>query len=82
MVTLTIRNLPEGVRDRLRLRAAENGRSMEAEARHVLAEVLAAEASASDIREAQRIVRQNSRPGGSIVDELIAERRQSAKRGE
>ncbi|AUN39376.1 Trafficking protein A (plasmid) [Tsukamurella tyrosinosolvens] len=40
MATLTIRNLPDHVRDRLRVRAAENGRSMEAEARMILEESL------------------------------------------
>lgn len=38
MANLTIRNLPDDVRDRLRLRAAEHGRSMEAEAREILAD--------------------------------------------
>jgi plasmid stability protein len=36
MATLTIRGLDDGVRDRLRQRAAEHGRSMEAEARAIL----------------------------------------------
>lgn len=35
--TLTIRNLNEGVKQKLRLRAAGNQRSMEAEAREILA---------------------------------------------
>lgn len=33
MATLTIRNVPENMRDALRVRAAKNGRSMEAELR-------------------------------------------------
>jgi plasmid stability protein len=37
MASLTIRNLPDDVRDRLRIRAAVAGRSMEAEAREILA---------------------------------------------
>ena len=37
MAVLTIRNLPEEVRTRLRVRASRNGRSMEAEARAILA---------------------------------------------
>ncbi|MGE5827136.1 MAG: FitA-like ribbon-helix-helix domain-containing protein [Micromonosporaceae bacterium] len=41
MATLTIRDLDDGVKARLRVRAAHNGRSMEAEARAILAEVLA-----------------------------------------
>lgn len=40
MATLTIRDLDDGVRDRLRVRAAHNGRSMEAEVRAILAEQL------------------------------------------
>lgn len=40
MATLTIRNLPDRVKERLRVQAAENGRSMEAEARMILEESL------------------------------------------
>jgi plasmid stability protein len=40
MATLTIRNLPDEVYDRLRTRAAENKRSMEAEARELMAKAL------------------------------------------
>lgn len=36
MATLTIRNLDEGVKDAIRLRAARNKRSMEEEARMIL----------------------------------------------
>jgi Arc-like DNA binding domain len=36
MATLTVRNLPDEVRDALRVRAAQRGRSMEAEARAIL----------------------------------------------
>ncbi len=36
MASITIRNLDEGVKRRLRVRAAENGRSMEEEARDIL----------------------------------------------
>ena len=38
MATITIRNLDETVKRRLQLRAALNGRSMEAEAREALSE--------------------------------------------
>lgn len=37
MAVLTIRNIPDKVRDRLRLRAASAGLSMEAQARAILA---------------------------------------------
>jgi len=38
--TLTIRNLPQPVKQKLRLFAARNGRSMEAEAREILAQAV------------------------------------------
>ena len=40
MATLTIRNLDDAVRDRLRHRAAEHGHSMEEEVRQILREVV------------------------------------------
>lgn len=40
MATLTIRNLPDKVRERLRVRAAKRGVSMEAEARTILTEAI------------------------------------------
>lgn len=36
MSTLTVRNLDDDLKTRLRVRAAQNGRSMEAEAREIL----------------------------------------------
>jgi plasmid stability protein len=36
MASITIRNLDEGLKRRLRIRAAEHGRSMEEEARDIL----------------------------------------------
>ena len=36
MASITVRNLEEGLKRRLRIRAAENGRSMEEEARDIL----------------------------------------------
>ena len=41
MSSITIRNLESNVKDRLRLRAARHGRSMEAEARDILRAALA-----------------------------------------
>lgn len=40
MTAITIRKLPEGAKQRLRMRAAAHGRSMEAEARLILLEAL------------------------------------------
>lgn len=41
MATLTIRNLDEAIKRRIRIAAAEHGRSMEAEAREILASAVA-----------------------------------------
>ena len=56
MATLTIRGLDDDIRDRLRMRAAVHGRSMEAEARSILAEAVASpiERSLVDIMLAMR----------------------------
>ncbi len=43
MATLTIRKLDPAIKERLRVRAAYNGRSMEAELRAILTEVVASE---------------------------------------
>jgi plasmid stability protein len=40
MTAITIRKLPEDVKQRLRMRAAANGHSMEAEARGILVDAL------------------------------------------
>jgi plasmid stability protein len=43
MSTLTIRNVEPAVKEQLRVRAARNGRSMEAELRAILAEAVGTE---------------------------------------
>ena len=40
MASITVRNLDDGLKRRLRIRAAENGRSMEQEAREILKHAL------------------------------------------
>ena len=45
MATITVRNLDEGLKRRLRIRAAENGKSMEQEARDILRAALDQESS-------------------------------------
>ena len=42
MASLTIRNLEDSVKARLRVQAAQHGRSMEAEARHILRQAVGA----------------------------------------
>ena len=81
MATLTIRNLPDAVRDKLRVRAAENGRSMEAEARDLLVRAVSARADASAddvatrVQEVQDALRPYLPEGVSLVDEFLADRR-------
>ena len=45
MTSITVRNLDDELKRRLRIRAAENGRSMEQEAREILRSALAVEAA-------------------------------------
>ena len=49
MASITIRNLDDDVKTRLRVRAASNGRSMEEEARLILGDAVAAEAETRDV---------------------------------
>src|SRR4051812_5480288 len=87
MATLTIRNLPEEVRDGLRLRAARNGRSMEAEARAVLAAGVnddgrgeAPSALCARVRRLQQIMKPYRSKDRSIVDEFLAEKCEEVRR--
>ncbi|MFC7549126.1 Arc family DNA-binding protein [Plantactinospora sp. GCM10030261] len=49
MAALSIRDLDDSVREKLRLRAARNGRSMEAEIRAILASAVAEETPRTDL---------------------------------
>ncbi len=49
MASITIRNLDEATKSRLRIRAARHGRSMEEEARVLLRTVLAAAPAATNL---------------------------------
>ena len=83
--TLTIRNLDEGVKRKLRLRAAGHQRSMEAEAREILASHLAeepAESTGQKAAIAERRERINAVMGiwkdryeGKSTDEIMKELR-------
>jgi antitoxin FitA len=81
MAVVNIRNLPDEVRDRLRVRAAKAGRSMEAEARAILAAACAEETDRSPGELAQWVERLylGKKPSGVVAD-LIAERRREARR--
>lgn len=92
MATLNIRNLPDEVHRRLRVRAAEHGRSMEAEARAILAEAAMERPKRSMtrkdlLRETQRLQAFVDKLYGgnkpkNVVDEFIADRRREAAREE
>jgi antitoxin FitA len=53
MATITIRNLDESVKRKLQVRAALNGRSMEAEARELLSEMAQKPPKISEINEVE-----------------------------
>lgn len=80
MAILNIRNLPEEVHARLRLRAAQAGRSMEAEARAILTETVMADESgmsAADLQTWVDTLYHGQKPE-NVVETLLAERRQEA----
>jgi plasmid stability protein len=54
MASITIRNLDDDIKQRLRVRAAEHGRSMEEEARDILRRVMNESASPRDLAAAIR----------------------------
>jgi plasmid stability protein len=54
MASITIRNLDDGIKRQLRVRAAEHGRSMEEEAREILREVMGASRPPADLASAIR----------------------------
>lgn len=63
MASMTIRNLDEEVKSKLRLRAAANGRSMEEEARTILREAVEGEA---EPRNLARALRERFAPFGGV----------------
>ncbi len=72
MASITIRKLPEDTKRRLRIRAAQNGHSMEQEARELLeAELTRTEATFENLGETAR---RRSAPSGG-VDVKIPPRR-------
>ena len=64
MATLTIRNVDTAVKERLRLRAARHGRSMEAEARRILSEAVASDGDQPEPNLAEAIRRRFAPLGG------------------
>jgi plasmid stability protein len=80
MAVLNIRNLPDDVHARLRIRAAKAGRSMEAEARAILIEACQSENGVFTPAELQAWVDElyGDRKPTHVVDDLIEERRREA----
>ena len=69
IATLTIRNLDDAVRDRLRQRAAEHGHSMEEEVRQILRQVVKpADKAASSEGLGSRIHNHFARLGGAELE--------------
>jgi antitoxin FitA len=66
--SLNIRGLDPGLKERLRVRAAQHGRSMEAEARAILREALAATRPASGAELVSAIRRRFAPLGGADLE--------------
>jgi len=65
LATLTIRNVDPEVQKRVRVRAAENGRSMEAELRQIIKDAVSANTDkVDDVNLAEAIRRRFARYGG------------------
>jgi plasmid stability protein len=64
MASLSIRNLDEKTKHRLRIRAARGNRSMEEEARNILRAALAGEPST--VRDLASVIRQRFEPVGGV----------------
>lgn len=82
MAVLTIRNLPDEVRDRLRLRAARAGTSMEAEVRAILIRASTESPQGESAESLQDWVDEiyAGNPPADAVGDLIRDRRTEAAR--
>lgn len=70
MATMTIRNLDDDVKTRLRIRAARHGRSMEEEARSILRAALSTDASSGTGAALVKAIRARVAPFGGVELEL------------
>ena len=68
MASITVRNLDDGLKRRLRIRAAENGRSMEQEVRDILRAALDEEVA--PIRNLGTAIHKLFKPFGGVELEL------------
>ncbi len=78
MASLTIRNLEDHIKHRLRVRAAEHGRSMEEEARNILRQVMGEGVPPRNLAAA---IRARVAPLGGIDLDLPPREPQRAPRG-
>lgn len=70
MATVCIRNLPEKEHRKLRVRAAQNGRSMEAELRAIIGQALRSEPSEDDARPS-KASKQDSEPAYDKYADMV-----------
>ena len=68
MASITVRNLDDGLKRRLRIRAAENGRSMEQEVRDILRVTL--EEEEAPVRNLGTAIHELFKPFGGVELEL------------
>jgi antitoxin FitA len=66
LATLSIRNLDDGMRERLRVRAARHGRSMEAEVRAILTDAVAEPGQSPDLF--HTLMGRFGEPGGAELE--------------
>ncbi len=82
MATINIRNLPDDVHVRLRIKAAKAGRSMEAEAREIITRACSGERDRFDSGGLQAWVSSlyGRRKPAKVVEDLIRERRRESEK--
>ena len=82
MAILNLRNFPDSIHKKLRIRAATHGRSMEAEAKAILIDVCGGGDTESTIDSLPGLISELYRgaPPENTVEELIAERRKEYKK--
>jgi len=78
MPTLTIRNLPEHVHSALRMLAAQDGLSVEAEVRNILTNACQDKKPVAGLQQLVDQLYQGKKPS-HVVEQLIQERRTEAK---
>jgi plasmid stability protein len=78
MPTLTIRNLPEHVHSALRLLAAQDGLSVEAEVRNILTNACQDKKPVAGLQQLVDQLYQGKKPT-DVVEQLIQERKDEAK---